>query len=124
MPRFLDTSGNAVIAIFICDRCKFKRPIIEAMPDPNFPGLKVCQQGCADQKDPYRLPARKTERITLQYPRPDVSVAADDSGLVLGPVNAVVANNGSQWYISTQNDSTTPQQNGNVEIISPTPEQS
>ena len=94
------------------------------MPDPNFPGLKVCQQGCADQKDPYRLPARKTERITLQYPRPDVSVAADDSGLVLGPVNAVVANNGSQWYISTQNDSTTPQQNGNVEIISPTPEQS
>jgi hypothetical protein len=122
MPRFLDTSGNAVIAIFICDRCKFKRPIIEAMPDPNSPGLKVCQQGCADQKDPYRLPARKTERITLQYPRPDVSVAADDSGLVLGPVNAVVANNGSQWYISTQNDP--PQQNGNVQIISPTPEQS
>jgi hypothetical protein len=51
-----------------------KRAIIEAMPDPNFPGLKVCQQGCADNKDPYRLPARKTEKITLQYPRPDVSL--------------------------------------------------
>jgi hypothetical protein len=72
MPRFLNTEGNASIAIFICDRCKMKRPIIEAMPDPNLPGLKVCQQGCADEKDPYRLPARKTERITLQYPRPDV----------------------------------------------------
>jgi hypothetical protein len=72
MPRFLNTEGNASIAIFICDRCKMKRAIVEAMPDPNFPGLKVCQQGCADQKDPYRLPARKTERITLQYPRPDV----------------------------------------------------
>jgi hypothetical protein len=51
-----------------------KRAIVEAMPDPNFPGLKVCQQGCADNKDPYRLPARQTEKITLQYPRPDVSL--------------------------------------------------
>ena len=57
-----------------------KRPIIEAMPDPNFPGLKVCNRGCADQKDPYRLPARQTERIALQYPRPDESVAANDNG--------------------------------------------
>jgi hypothetical protein len=74
MPRFLNTEGNASIAIFVCDRCKMKRAIVEAMPDPNFPGLKVCQQGCADNKDPYRLPARKTEKITLQYPRPDVSL--------------------------------------------------
>jgi hypothetical protein len=82
MPRFLNTEGNASIAIFICDRCKMKRAIVEAMPDPNFPGLKVCQQGCADQKDPYRLPARKTEKITLQYPRPDVSVAEEGVELV------------------------------------------
>ena len=74
MPKFLNTEGNASIGIFICDRCKMKRAIVEAMPDPNFPGLKVCQQGCADQKDPYRLPARKTEKITLNYPRPDVSL--------------------------------------------------
>jgi hypothetical protein len=72
MPKFLDTTGNASIAIFVCDRCKMKRAIVEAMPDPNFPGLKVCQQGCADQKDPYRLPARQTEKITLRFPRPDV----------------------------------------------------
>jgi hypothetical protein len=71
MPMFLNTLGNASVAIFICDRCKMKRAIDEAMPDPNFPGLRVCQQGCADDKDPYRLPARKTERINLRFPRPD-----------------------------------------------------
>ena len=113
MPRFLDTTGNSLIAIFICDRCKMKRPIIEAMPDPNFPGLKVCTQGCADDKDPYRLPARKTERINLQYPRPDVSVADNDNGLVTGNQNEI--------YISTENGTKTPQQNGNTDIISPSP---
>ena len=113
MPKWLDTRGNAVIAIFICDRCKMKRPIMEAMPDPNFPGLKVCTRGCADQKDPYRLPARKTERITLQFPRPDVSVADNDNGIVTQPNN--------QLYVSTQNGSSTPQQNGNIDIITPNP---
>lgn len=111
MPRFLNTEGNAVIAIFICDRCRMKRPIIEAMPDPNFPGLKVCQQGCADEKDPYRLPARKTERITLQFPRPDVSVAVQDDDLVTG--------GNEQFIISTEQNTQTPEQNGNNDIISP-----
>jgi len=122
MPRFLDTRGNAVIAIFICDRCKMKRPIIEAMPDPNFPGLKVCQRGCADQKDPYRLPARKTERINLQFPRPDVSVAANDNGLVVTPTGTnIPGGNPTEIYISTQNGNDIPQQNGNTNIISPSP---
>jgi len=122
MPRFLDTTGNAVIAIFICDRCKMKRPIIQAMPDPNFPGLRVCQEGCADQKDPYRLPARKTERITLQFPRPDVSVAANDNGLVVTPTGTnIPGGNPSEVYISTQNGNDIPQQNNNINIISPSP---
>lgn len=122
MPRFLDTTGNAIIAIFICDRCKMKRPIIEAMPDPNFPGLKVCSQGCADQKDPYRLPARKTERIALQFPRPDVSVATDDNGLVLTPTGTnIPGGNPSQWYISTEGNTQIPTQTGNNDIITPAP---
>ena len=120
MPRFLNTEGNAVIAIFICDRCRMKRAIVEAMPDPNFPGLKVCQQGCADEKDPYRLPARKTERIALQFPRPDVSVATNDDGLVLTPTGEnIPGGNPSEWYISTENGDSVPQQNGNTNIISP-----
>lgn len=113
MPRFLDTRGNASIAIFICDRCRLKRPIVEAMPDPNFPGLKVCQQGCADEKDPYRLPARKTERITLQFPRPDVSVAVDPNELITG---------GSENYvISTQGNTDIVQNDGNLDGLSKQP---
>jgi hypothetical protein len=109
MPRFLDTRGNAAIAIFICDRCRMKRPIIEAMPDPNFPGLKVCQNNCADEKDPYRLPARKTERITLQYPRPDVSVAVNPNDLTTQPFGGYV--------ISTEQSGETPPEDGNQAII-------
>lgn len=109
MPRFLNTEGNTVIAIFICDRCRMKRPIIEAMPDPNFPGLKVCQQGCADEKDPYRLPARKTERITLQFPRPDVSVATDPNDIVTQPYGGEI--------LSTEQSGQIPPEDGNQQII-------
>lgn len=109
MPRFLDTRGNAVIAVFICDRCKAKRPIIEAMPDANFPGLKVCQQNCADEKDPYRLPARQTERITLQYPRPDVSVAVNPNDILTQPFGGYV--------LSTEQSLETPAEDGNNAVI-------
>ena len=112
MPRFLNTEGNATIAIFICDRCRMKRAIVEAMPDPNFPGLKVCQQGCADQKDPYRLPARKTERINLQYPRPDVSVAVEPNDIVTQPYGGEI--------LSTNQDSD-PTNNGNNSTIKTQP---
>ena len=74
MPRFLDTTGQPSLAIGVCDRCKMKRPFSVLMADPNFPGLRVCDQGCRDQFDPYRLPARKTERINLRFARPDVSL--------------------------------------------------
>lgn len=122
MPKWLDTRGNAVIAIFICDRCKMKRAIIEAMPDPNFPGLKVCSQGCADQKDPYRLPARQTERIALQYPRPDLDVSANDDGLVLTPTGTnIPGGNPSEIYISTEGNTQIPTQTGNKDIITPNP---
>ena len=71
MPVFLDTRGLSSVAIGVCDRCKMKRTFVSLMSDPNFPGLRVCDQGCADEKDPYRLPARQTERINLRFPRPD-----------------------------------------------------
>jgi hypothetical protein len=44
------------------------------MPDPNFPGMRVCAQD-KDNFDPWRLPAIQTENIALRFPRPDVSVA-------------------------------------------------
>jgi len=113
MPVFLDTLGNASLAIFICDRCRLKRPLDEQISDFNFPGLKVCSQGCADEKDPYRLPARKTERINLRFPRPDVSVALDPNNLV--------TDNAGDYIISTEGNTDTPENNGNLDGISVTP---
>lgn len=74
MPVFLNTLGNSVLSIAVCDRCKMKRAYVSLGMDPNFPGLRVCDQGCVDQKDPYRLPARQPEKIALRFPRPDVPV--------------------------------------------------
>lgn len=70
MPVFLDTTGNATLAIGICGRCSRKFPLDELMPDPNYPGLRVCAAD-RDEYDPYRLPARQTEDIALRFPRPD-----------------------------------------------------
>ena len=84
-----------------------KRAMDEAMNDHNVAGLIVCKQGCSDDKDPYRLPARKTEKITLRYPRPDVSVAVDENDLITGGNNAYV--------ISTEGNTQTPSNNGNLD---------
>lgn len=71
MPVFLDTTGRSTLAIGICGRCSRKFPLDELMSDPNFPGLRVCREDM-DEFDPYRLPARQTEDITVRFPRPDV----------------------------------------------------
>lgn len=71
MARYLDTSGMSTVAVAICDRCKMKRPLAEMMNDTNSPGVRVCSKECCDELDPWRLPARRTEDISLQYPRPD-----------------------------------------------------
>jgi hypothetical protein len=57
-------------AIGICDRCKFKKFIYELHPDHDAEGLLVCDD-CNDEKDPYKLPARKADKIALRRPRPD-----------------------------------------------------
>lgn len=109
MPVFLDTLGYSDIAIAVCDRCKMKRPHAVMRSDPNFPGLRVCDQGCADQFDPYRLPARKTERITIRFPRPDVSVALDP--------NDLITTGYGQYVVSTEQNTQTPENNGNLDGI-------
>lgn len=76
MPRFLDPTGHTNYGIAICDRCKFKYCSDELKPDPNYPGLRVCD-GCRDQFDPWRLAPRQTEKITLPFVRPDVPVSTN-----------------------------------------------
>lgn len=74
MPKFLNTRGNPTLGIGVCGRCNRKFPLHQLHPDPNSPGLYVCGED-RDAFDPYRLPARQTERIVLPFVRPDVSVA-------------------------------------------------
>lgn len=74
MSLYLNTRGKTSVAIAICDRCRMKRSITKLVADSNAPGLRVCGDTCRDVYDPYRLPARRTENITLQYPRPDVNL--------------------------------------------------
>lgn len=71
MPLYIDTSGETVAAVAICDRCKMKVKFAALISDPNSPGLRVCEDGCVDIYDPYRLPPRSTEKIDLRYPRPE-----------------------------------------------------
>jgi hypothetical protein len=80
MPRFLDTTGNAVLSVGICGRCSRKFPLGMLISDGNTPGLLVCQEDF-DTLDPYRLPARQTESILLPFTRPDTSIATNPQGL-------------------------------------------
>jgi hypothetical protein len=86
-----------------------KRPHATLGPDINFPGLMVCEENCRDEKDPYRLPARQTERINLRFPRPDVSVAVDP--------NSILTNGIQQIVLSTEQNTETPENDGNVDGI-------
>lgn len=90
MPKWLDTRGLTKVSIAICDRCKMKRPYVDLQSDPNFPGLRVCSHGCKDQYDPYRLPARQTERINIRFARPDESVAVEPWDLETGAYGGYV----------------------------------
>lgn len=73
MSRFLDTHGERVLSPYICDRCKQRGRYSEMMADPDKEGLFV-HKDCADQKDPWKLPPRQSEEITVPNPRPDVEL--------------------------------------------------
>lgn len=87
MSIFLDPSGKTTFGIGICARCSRKFSLDDLYSDPNSPGLKVCIDDM-DQYDPYRLPARKTENITLPFYRPDSELSAG------GPIPNVIMLNG------------------------------
>lgn len=70
MPLYLPVKLYPMATIATCDRCKRKVYLSELRADGNSPGLRVCS-GCWDVKDPWRLPARRTEAVAVRYPRPD-----------------------------------------------------
>ncbi len=70
MAEFIDPTGKSSFGIGLCARCSRKFPLEDLHDDPNTPGLKVCLDDL-DDYDPYRLPARPTEEINLDFVRPD-----------------------------------------------------
>ena len=95
MSIYLDTRGLGSLAIAICARCSRKFPIGELRPDPNAPGLFCCPAD-VDLFDPYRLPARQTENITLRHPRPDVPIGTSPAG--------ILTENGENYFLTTEDD--------------------
>ncbi|MEN9419815.1 MAG: hypothetical protein RI988_3436 [Pseudomonadota bacterium] len=81
MAVYLDTRGRSTLGIGLCARCSRKFSLDDLQSDPNFPGLMVCEADL-DDFDPYRLPARETEQITLRFVRPDESIATDPAGVI------------------------------------------
>lgn len=78
--------ASGALSIAVCDRCGFKVPYQDLRADGNSPGLRVCQrEGCWDNFDPWRLPAIQPDAISLQNPRPDVSLVTSTPGLSLEP---------------------------------------
>jgi len=98
MSVFLDPRGKSTFGIGICARCQRKMSLDDLMPDPNSPGLRVCEMD-RDQFDPYRLPARQPERITLAFPRPDVPVTTNPGGLVTESDNYFMINEEGDGYL-------------------------
>ena len=131
MPVYIDTRGNSVLSVAICDRCSRKFAYVDLMPDPNFPGMRVCKEDL-DQFDPWRLPAIQTENIALRFPRPDVSVATGPvsgqqvvtgpapDGPIDSPVNGTRKPNNpgrnSVFITRDKNKSTTAGESGDIII--------
>lgn len=129
MPVYLDTSGNSVVAVAICDRCRRKFPYVDLMPDPNFPGMRVCKEDL-DEFDPWRLPALQTENIALRFPRPDTPIgigpiggqqlmtAQAPNGPIDSPVDGIRQpnnpNRNSIFITQSQKESTTAGSSGDL----------
>jgi hypothetical protein len=113
MAIFLDTLGYSDIAIAICDRCKMKRPYSDMRADGNINAIKVCSESCSDEFDPYRLPARQSEKITIRFPRPDADIAETHNNIILDPD----IQNKDDVGIATE-QANTPN-DGNLDILSP-----
>ena len=93
--KFLDPTGQSTYGIGICGRCSRKMFLAELMPDPNYPGLMVCEAD-RDQYDPYRLAPRAPDKIVLPFNRPDTPVTTRPAG--------VIQEQGDEFFITEDGD--------------------
>jgi len=85
MGLYLPVRTKGTAAIAICGRCQKKIYYDDLTKDPNNQNY-YCPE-CVDIYDPWRLPARKAEDISLDHPRRDVPFSADEQ--VLGTESGI-----------------------------------
>lgn len=98
MSIWLDTRGRSTLGIGLCARCSRKMSLDELFSDPNSPGLRVCREDL-DQLDPYRLPPRQPDNITLPFVRPDTPLNTDPAGLVTEDDNSFLIGSNDEYLI-------------------------
>jgi len=74
MSLYLPVKLKGSAAIAVCYRCQRKVYYDQLKQDPNNKNY-YCPE-CIDLFDPWRLPPRKPEDITLDHPRPDTELIA------------------------------------------------
>ena len=98
MSIFYDPTGKSTYGIAICARCSRKMSLTDLSPDPNYPALYVCDVD-KDQFDPYRLPARQPEKISLFHPRPDTDIALTMRGTISQDGDEFIVNESEGGYL-------------------------
>ena len=81
MIIYLAPTGQPTLGIALCARCSRKFVLADLFPDPNFPGLMVCQED-RDELDPYLLAPRRPDQIVLPFNRPDTNIDTHPSGVI------------------------------------------
>ena len=97
--RFIDPTGQPTYGIGICGRCSRKMVLAALMPDPNSPGLMVCEAD-RDDYDPYRLAPRAEDQIVLPFVRPDTSLATRPSGLIQEAGDEFLTTEDGNYYLT------------------------
>jgi hypothetical protein len=96
MSIWLDTRGRSTLGIALCARCSRKMSLDELFSDPNSPGLRVCREDL-DELDPYRLPPRQPDQITLPFVRPDSPLSTNPAGLVTEDDNSFLIGSNDEY---------------------------
>jgi len=98
MSVWLDTRGRSTLGIGLCARCSRKMSLDQLFSDPNSPGLRVCKEDL-DELDPYRLPPRQPDNITLPFVRPDLPLTTNPAGLVTEDDNSFIIGTNDEYMI-------------------------
>jgi hypothetical protein len=70
----------------------------ELSPDPNYPGLMVCEED-RDDYDPYRLAPRQPDKIVLPFVRPDTPINTRPAGLIQEQGNEFITTEDGDGYL-------------------------